>query len=83
MIRLQIQFRFDPTKHFRATENPIRTPDFSQQPMFTRKKGSREKISRSLIFAVWAFHENLTRGEKVEEYGRDCYICGYHVYYEI
>ena len=33
--RLQIQFRCDPT---RATENPISTPDFSQQPMLTRKK---------------------------------------------
>ena len=32
-------------------------------------KGSREKISRSKIFTVWAFHENLTRGENVEEYG--------------
>ena len=31
-------------------------------------KGSREKISRSKIFAVWAFHENLTRGENIEEY---------------
>jgi len=38
--RLQIQFRFDPTKHFRATENPIKTPDFSQQPMLTRKKST-------------------------------------------
>ena len=33
--RLQIQFRCGPT---RATENPISTPDFSQQPMLTRKK---------------------------------------------
>jgi len=46
-------------------------------------KGSREKISRSKIFAVWAFHENLTRGEKVEEYGRDWCIRGCHVYHEI
>jgi len=36
--RLQIQFRFDPTKHFRATENPICTPYFSKQPMPTHKK---------------------------------------------
>jgi len=34
------------------------------------------------IFAVWAFHENLTRGENVEEYGRDWCIHGYHVYHE-
>ena len=40
-------------------------------------KGSREKISRSKIFAVWAFHENLTHGENVEEYGRDWCIRGY------
>ena len=36
--RLQIQFRFDNTKHFRATENPISTSHFSQQPMPTRTK---------------------------------------------
>jgi len=29
--RLQIQFKFDPTKHFRATENPIRMPEFLHQ----------------------------------------------------
>ena len=34
-------------------------------------KDSREKISRSKIFTVWDFHENLTRGENMEEYGRD------------
>jgi len=42
--RLQIQFRCVPT---RATENPISTPDFSQQPMLTRKK-SRWWRPRSL-----------------------------------
>jgi len=46
-------------------------------------KGSREKISRSKIFAVWAFHENITRGENVEEYGGDWCIRGCHVYHEI
>ena len=46
-------------------------------------KGSCEKISRSKIFAVWAFHENLTRGENVEEYGRDWCIHGCHVYHVI
>jgi len=46
-------------------------------------KGSREKISRSNIFVVWAFHENLTRGEIVEENGRDRCIRGCHVYHEI
>ena len=46
-------------------------------------KGSREKFSRSKIFALWAFHENLTRGENVEEYGRDWCIRGCHVYLEI
>jgi len=52
---------------------------------FRVTKGSREKISRSKIFAVWAFHENLTRGENVEEYGhgRDWCIRGCHVYHEI
>ena len=46
-------------------------------------KGSREKISRSNIFAVWAFNGNLTRGEIVEENGRDRCIRGCHVYHEI
>ena len=47
-------------------------------------KGSRERISRSKIFAVWAFHENLTHGENMEEeYGRDWSIRGCHVYHEI
>ena len=46
-------------------------------------KGSREKNSRSKIFVVWAFHENLTRGENVEEYGRGWCIRGCHVYHEI
>ena len=50
---------------------------------FPRNKGSREKISRSKIFALWAFHANLTHGENVEEYGRDWCICGCHVYHEI
>ena len=42
-------------------------------------KGSREKNSRSKFFVVWAFNENLTRGENVEEYGRDWCIRGCHV----
>ena len=42
-----------------------------------------KKNSQSKIFAVWAFHENLTRGENVEEYGRDWCIRGCHVYHEI
>ena len=46
-------------------------------------KSSREKNSQSKIFAVWAFHENLTRGENMEEYGRDWCIRGCHVYHEI
>ena len=29
----------------------------------------REKISRNKIFVLWAFHENLTRGENVEDTG--------------
>ena len=45
-------------------------------------KGSREKISQSKIFAVWAFHENLTCGENVE-YGRDWCIRDCHVYPKI
>ena len=32
---------------------------------FCTVKGSREKISRSKIFALLAFHENLTRGENI------------------
>jgi len=46
-------------------------------------KGSHEKVSQSKIFALWTFHENLTRGENVEEYGRDWCIRGCHVYHEI
>ena len=40
-------------------------------------KGSREKILRSKIFALWAFRENLTRGANMEEYGRDWCIRSY------
>ena len=46
-------------------------------------KGSREKISQSKIFVLWGFHETLTCGENVEEYGRDWCIRGCHVYHEI
>ena len=46
-------------------------------------KGSREKISRSKIFALRAFREKLTLGENVEEYGRDWCIYGCHVYHVI
>jgi len=35
-------FRFDPTKFFRAAENPISTPYSSQQPMPTHKKQDGE-----------------------------------------
>ena len=45
-------------------------------------KGSRENISRSKIFALWAFHENNT-WRKRGGYGRDWCICGCHVYHEI
>jgi len=40
--KLQIQLRFDPTKHFRATANPISMPYFSQQPMPTHKRQDGE-----------------------------------------
>jgi len=40
--RLEIQFRVDSTKHFRATANPISMPYFSQQPMPTHKKARGE-----------------------------------------
>ena len=46
-------------------------------------KGSREKISQSKIFVLWGFHETLTCGENVEEYGRDWCIRGCYVYHEI
>ena len=46
-------------------------------------KGSREKISQSKIFVLWGFHETLTCGENVEEYGRDWCIRGCHVNHEI
>jgi len=38
---------------------------------FPHCKDSREKISWSKIFVLWAFHENLTLGENMEEYERD------------
>jgi len=44
---------------------------------FSVIKGSHEKISLSNIFAPWAFRENLTRGENMEEYGRDWCIRSY------
>jgi len=40
------------------------------------------KISWSKIFTLWAFQENLTHGENVEEPGRDRCLCGCHVYHE-
>ena len=45
--RLQI----DPTKHFRATENLIRTPDFSQQPMFTLKSQDGEDPAHLIVLS--------------------------------
>ena len=39
-----IQFRFDPTKHFRAIANPISMPYFSQQPMPSRKMAKHRRV---------------------------------------
>jgi len=44
---------------------------------FSVIKGSHEKISLSKSFALWAFHENITHGENMEEYGRDWRIRSY------
>ena len=46
-------------------------------------KGLRENISWSKISRYGPSHENLMRGENVEEYGRDWCIHGCHVYHEI
>jgi len=51
-------------------------PSLSPRPSFRFSGGLVPRL-------VWAFHENLTRGEKVEEYERDWCVRGYHVYHEI